>query len=73
MSRPQFVKQETVGERSLLEIRSMIHPCIAPAKSKMFVPNDTVIKTSFTDEHEEGDGLSLVTGPNMGGKSTILR
>ena len=73
MCRPTYIKDEESPDRSLLDIRDMIHPCVPHEKRCKFVANDTSLKTSFTDEHEEGDGLVLVTGPNMGGKSTILR
>jgi DNA mismatch repair protein MSH6 len=46
----------------------MIHPCVKLANGKAFIPNDTQIQGG-----EDGDGCLLVTGPNMGGKSTILR
>lgn len=46
----------------------MKHPCVVLSGTKKnFVPNDTYINT------EEGQGVLLVTGPNMGGKSTLLR
>jgi len=40
----------------------MRHPCAA--RGKKFIPNDTII---------DKDSVLLVTGPNMGGKSTLLR
>jgi len=43
----------------------MRHPCVTLSNSRAFVPNDTLIDPSQT--------LLLVTGPNMGGKSTLLR
>lgn len=42
----------------------MYHPCLKKAGYEM-VSNDTIF-----DEKTE---LLLVTGPNMGGKSTLLR
>ncbi len=42
----------------------MYHPTLAKLK-KDFVPNDTVF--------EDTNNIMLVTGPNMGGKSTLLR
>lgn len=56
--------------RVFLEVRDMRHPCISQMKSN-FVPNDILIGDV------KNDGLNhnviLLTGPNMGGKSTILR
>jgi DNA mismatch repair protein MSH6 len=47
----------------------MIHPCIKLDSGKTFIPNDTRIEPNAKD----WQGVLLVTGPNMGGKSTILR
>ena len=45
----------------------MVHPCVAMTNKKNFIPNDTLL-----DNHDN-QSLLLVTGPNMGGKSTLLR
>ena len=42
----------------------MFHPCMIKAGFKM-TPNDTVFKNDIN--------AFLITGPNMGGKSTLLR
>jgi len=44
----------------------MIHPCVTISGKDNFIPNDTYIDT-------KDKALLLVTGPNMGGKSTLLR
>jgi DNA mismatch repair protein MSH6 len=63
MCRPQFLKYEDkYKKRPYLELKSMRHPCASLGKK--FVPNDTVIDKA---------SVLLVTGPNMGGKSTLLR
>lgn len=41
------------------------HPCISNIEN--FVPNDTYIGT------ETHPSILLLTGPNMGGKSTLMR
>ena len=46
----------------------MVHPCVKLGNGKSFIPNDTIIKPG-----PNGHAVLLVTGPNMGGKSTILR
>jgi DNA mismatch repair protein MSH6 len=52
----------------------MRHPCVNLSKTpnqaavKKFVPNDTVI-----NDPVKNNLVLLVTGPNMGGKSTLLR
>lgn len=50
----------------LLEIYGGRHPCITrTSDGGAYVPNDVVIKGQCT--------CLLVTGPNMGGKSTLMR
>ena len=69
MSRPELVPYEGKYEnKSLLDIREMVHPCVKVAFGRTFIPNDT-----YVEPGDGGQGLLLVTGPNMGGKSTILR
>ena len=59
------------GESGYIDFRKLIHPCVASQqvkqKKKAFVPNDTKLDAS------NDQSLLLVTGPNMGGKSTLLR
>ncbi|XP_035775610.1 probable DNA mismatch repair protein Msh6 [Anopheles albimanus] len=53
--------------KALIEIEEGIHPCIASELMESFIPNGISIG---------GDGkpsLVLLTGPNMGGKSTLMR
>ncbi|KRX06928.1 P-loop containing nucleoside triphosphate hydrolase [Pseudocohnilembus persalinus] len=59
LCKPQFTNQKGV-----FELKGMYHPCMLKQGIDM-VPNDTVFEKGVT-------GL-LVTGPNMGGKSTLLR
>ena len=75
MCRPHFIQyQGKYKTRPFLDLRNMRHPCviIKPDKSKgsqvKFIPNDTVI-----NDPKHNDTVLLVTGPNMGGKSTLLR
>jgi len=64
MVRPSFVN----SRRPVFDIKQMIHPCVSsPNASTPIQPNDTLL-----------GGLNhpccaVVTGPNMGGKSTLLR
>ncbi|XP_051866727.1 DNA mismatch repair protein Msh6 [Pristis pectinata] len=61
-----------------LELRGSRHPCVLKTFLGDFIPNDVVVGCEGT----EGSGNShsnqhasclLVTGPNMGGKSTLMR
>eukprot|EP00485_Elphidium_margaritaceum_P010637 CAMPEP_0202694696 /NCGR_PEP_ID=MMETSP1385-20130828/8485_1 /ASSEMBLY_ACC=CAM_ASM_000861 /TAXON_ID=933848 /ORGANISM="Elphidium margaritaceum" /LENGTH=1286 /DNA_ID=CAMNT_0049350589 /DNA_START=36 /DNA_END=3896 /DNA_ORIENTATION=+ len=74
MTRPQFVVD---SEEPFLEMRDAQHPCIVSAptahlhsesQQQQFIPNDTVLGCK-----ENGAPFVILTGPNMGGKSTVLR
>lgn len=74
LDRPGFV-QPVLDESLDLDIRKGRHPMVDDQLKGRFVPNDTVLNGS-------GDGLGdalgggnilLITGPNMGGKSTVMR
>ena len=58
--RPQFVAD------SRIEILDGRHPVIEVLRGASFVPNDLRL-------HVERERFLLITGPNMGGKSTYLR
>ncbi len=45
----------------------MVHPGVASVSKSQFIPNDTLLDPA------NNQSLLLVTGPNMGGKSTLLR
>jgi DNA mismatch repair protein MutS len=49
-----------------IEIVQGRHPVIEAASSEQFIPNDLYMNNST-------DRLLIITGPNMGGKSTVLR
>lgn len=68
MCRPTFIPYDGhYSNTSIFEIKDMVHPLIKLHNGKDFVPNNTRICPA------EGSSLLLVTGPNMGGKSTLLR
>jgi len=71
MCRPRFISKAENGNKPYLELRKMRHPCIE-ATGVRFVPNDTVMGECET-VNTNNPRVLLVTGPNMGGKSTILR
>ena len=61
--RPKFVESAESGELEIIEGR---HPVIEQQSADRFVPNDLYLNaTTHT--------ILLLTGPNMGGKSTYLR
>ncbi len=55
-----------VDESTRLEIRAGRHPVLETQSEEPFVPNDLCCDT-------EAEQLLILTGPNMGGKSTYLR
>ena len=68
MTRP-VVKERKDGEAPYLRARNVIHPLMKPgAVSK----SDTMIANDITIGGDEPPVI-LITGPNMGGKSTIMR
>lgn len=63
MTRPILVDPTTT---TLLEVCNGRHPCIIHTRSGgEYIPNDVLI--------EGQTSCLLVTGPNMGGKSTLMR
>jgi len=74
--RPEFVSMDDTGGHAMLELRQAYHPCLYETdmtnemtkQQTQFVPNDTVIGCE-----ENPARFVLVSGPNMGGKSTLLR
>lgn len=65
MTRPKFIDLEDNNKVPYLKVKNSKHPCIS-LKIKYFVPNDIVMG-------ENNKTTLVITGPNMGGKSTILR
>ncbi|GMH33654.1 hypothetical protein BSKO_01488 [Bryopsis sp. KO-2023] len=61
---PEFV-DPVEGAAPVFSAKGMRHPCVGGA-SGTFVPNDV-------DLGGQGAGLMLLTGPNMGGKSMLIR
>lgn len=76
--RPEFLMPKA-GEKPYLEIREGRHACITHTSAgDDFIPNDTLIGIKDDSDMETDDSCSdgsivLVTGPNMGGKSTLMR
>ncbi|MGB5519258.1 MAG: DNA mismatch repair protein MutS [Gammaproteobacteria bacterium] len=48
-----------------IQIRSGRHPVVELVRDEPFIPNDTLLGTN--------NRMNIITGPNMGGKSTYMR
>ena len=62
----------------MLDIREGRHPCVTKTLySESFIPNDTLLGcvAEDADDFDEATRCQcmLLTGPNMGGKSTLMR
>ena len=59
-------KRPRVNEEERIKIVEGRHPVIEVTNDEPFIPNDTLLD-------REANQILIVTGPNMGGKSTYLR
>lgn len=67
MCRPEVVSSPV----PFLDVRDGRHPCVTHTYTgDDFIPNDVVINSGRS---QEGSLVVVVTGPNMGGKSTLMR
>lgn len=80
MARPGVLLPGDAPEsRPFLDLRGSRHPCVTTTFfGDDFIPNDIFIgcRGDGDEECSEGEGRAtcvLVTGPNMGGKSTLMR
>jgi DNA mismatch repair protein MSH6 len=64
---PEIVAPESAESPGILELKECRHPVAASIMGTGFVPNDTDMNANGVP------GVLVVTGPNMGGKSTVLR
>lgn len=71
MCKPELLAR-TDSKKKVLELIKMRHPCyqmvMKDSSRKKFIPNDLVL-----GQTEDSPQTLLITGPNMGGKSTLLR
>ncbi|XP_067380025.1 DNA mismatch repair protein Msh6 isoform X3 [Channa argus] len=76
MARPQVVLPEDDQIPPFIELTGSRHPCVTKTFfGDDFIPNDIYISCSGSSENDDNGQAScvLVTGPNMGGKSTLMR
>ncbi|XP_077138552.1 DNA mismatch repair protein Msh6 [Ranitomeya variabilis] len=72
VSRPDILLPDDTAP--FLELRGSRHPCITKTFfGDDFIPNDILIGCKDEEEDVSSAHCVLVTGPNMGGKSTLLR
>jgi DNA mismatch repair protein MSH6 len=78
--RPEFVHFNDAPDGSFMEVRKMRHPCVKETYSGSdFIPNDIILGNvgeyceNKSNPFSAGSKSMLLTGPNMGGKSTLLR
>ena len=64
-SRPTFIDISENNGYPYIELKDCVHPCLLE-RTPYFVPNDITLG-------KDGKSLIVMTGPNMGGKSTLLR
>jgi len=66
-----------IAEEAVLEAVAARHPVIEQwmeeTREGRFIANDLYLNAGGDGASEEGPSLLLITGPNMGGKSTYLR
>ena len=81
--RPQFLDEEDAMVQDAdmgaeLQLSECRHPCLAGGGGGAFVHNDIFLGGERSDDAGAGEAQKearacVVTGPNMGGKSTLLR
>jgi DNA mismatch repair protein MutS len=62
-----------IGNTGVLQIRDGRHPLLEQNTEERFVPNDVALGSLAAEERGLFPQISLITGPNMAGKSTYIR
>ncbi|CAM9452412.1 unnamed protein product [Ectocarpus sp. 13 AM-2016] len=74
-SRPQF--HDGASTPSFIRLKNARHPCLAQTyQGGEYIPNDATLGAApagISDDAPAAPNMLLLTGPNMGGKSTLLR
>ncbi|KAJ2759104.1 DNA mismatch repair protein msh6 [Coemansia sp. BCRC 34490] len=73
--RPSILESSGSSDGGYVEFRQLRHPCVALSGSNAseFVANDIVLGRRHDVPAADAASMILLTGPNMGGKSTLLR
>ncbi|CAF3445952.1 unnamed protein product [Rotaria sp. Silwood1] len=72
MCRPIVLQTEN-DQQPFINIHDGKHPCMLEKATNTFIPNDIILADQSSTEEWQTKPLVLVTGPNMGGKSTLMR
>lgn len=74
-TRPTF--HAGAATASFIRLKNARHPCLAQTyQGGEYIPNDAALGVApegTTDDTPTAPNMLLLTGPNMGGKSTLLR
>ncbi|CAF1298843.1 unnamed protein product [Adineta ricciae] len=72
MCRPSVLPTDN-DQQPFINIQNGRHPCMLQKSTDSFIPNDIILADKSSNEIWQTKPLVLVTGPNMGGKSTLMR
>lgn len=73
MCRPEVVLVDDENSKPFIDIIGGRHPCLSKTFSGDYIPNDTRIGCLKSSSDWEKASCVILTGPNMGGKSTLMR
>lgn len=64
-----------VEGKRIISLKDARHPCVELMDNMTFIPNDYVLQNTQLSTETETDNamFQIITGPNMGGKSTYIR